>query len=121
MKRWPRLQLAPRDSKQFPGEERDENYEFVLGIDAHYRTIPNRESRGLVGHSMGGYGASRIGMKHPDVFSSLYIMSPCCLIECCHIGADDSVLLDRKRVAGLNGSDYQVVEFKIAALKQIAG
>jgi S-formylglutathione hydrolase FrmB len=28
---------------------------------------------------MGGYGASRIGMKHPDVFSGLYIMSPYCL------------------------------------------
>jgi S-formylglutathione hydrolase FrmB len=51
----------------------------VSYIDAHYRTIPNRNSRGLVGHSMGGYGASRIGMKHPDVFGSLYIMSPCCL------------------------------------------
>lgn len=48
-------------------------------IDAHYRTIPNRTSRGLVGHSMGGYGASRIGMKHPDVFGALYIMSPCCM------------------------------------------
>jgi enterochelin esterase-like enzyme len=48
-------------------------------IDAHYRTIPDRMSRGLVGHSMGGYGASRIGMKHPDVFGSLYIMSPCCM------------------------------------------
>ena len=53
--------------------------DVVSYIDAHYRTIPNRNSRGLVGHSMGGYGASRIGMKHPDVFSSLYIMSPCCL------------------------------------------
>src|SRR4051812_4896247 len=31
------------------------------------------------GHSMGGYGATRIGMKHPDVFGSVYIMSPCCL------------------------------------------
>jgi len=40
---------------------------------------PKRESRGLVGHSMGGYGASRIGMKHSDVFGALYIMSPCCL------------------------------------------
>jgi S-formylglutathione hydrolase FrmB len=28
---------------------------------------------------MGGYGATRIGMKHSDVFGSLYIMSPCCL------------------------------------------
>src|SRR5215510_12392030 len=53
--------------------------DVVSYIDAHYRTIPNRLSRGLVGHSMGGYGATRIGMKHADVFSSLYIMSPCCL------------------------------------------
>src|SRR5205809_501907 len=59
-----------------------ENYvarEVVSYIDAHYRTIGSRESRGLVGHSMGGYGVTRIGMKHADVFGSLYVMSPCCL------------------------------------------
>jgi enterochelin esterase-like enzyme len=54
-------------------------HDVVAYMDAHYRTIPNRESRGLVGHSMGGYGASRIGMKHPDIFGTLYIMSPCCM------------------------------------------
>jgi S-formylglutathione hydrolase FrmB len=54
-------------------------HDVVAYIDAHYRTIATRDSRGLVGHSMGGYGASRIGMKHSDVFGSLYIMSPCCL------------------------------------------
>lgn len=54
-------------------------HDVVAYIDAHYRTIPERASRGLVGHSMGGYGATRIGMKHSDVFGSLYIMSPCCL------------------------------------------
>jgi enterochelin esterase-like enzyme len=54
-------------------------HDVVAYIDAHYRTIPESTSRGLVGHSMGGYGASRIGMKHPDVFGALYIMSPCCL------------------------------------------
>ncbi len=54
-------------------------HDVVAYIDAHYRTIPNRESRGLAGHSMGGYGTTRIGMKHADVFGSLYIMSPCCL------------------------------------------
>jgi len=54
-------------------------HDLVGYIDAHYRTVARRTSRGLVGHSMGGYGASRIGMKHPDVFGSLYIMSPCCL------------------------------------------
>lgn len=59
--------------------ERYVAHDVVAYIDAHYRTIPSRTSRGLAGHSMGGYGAARIGMKHPDVFSSLYIMSPCCL------------------------------------------
>lgn len=54
-------------------------HDLVAYIDAHYRTIPDRLGRGLVGHSMGGYGATRIGMKHADVFGSLYIMSPCCL------------------------------------------
>ena len=54
-------------------------HDLVAYIDSHYRTIPRRESRGLAGHSMGGYGAIRIGMKHADVFGSLYIMSPCCL------------------------------------------
>jgi enterochelin esterase-like enzyme len=54
-------------------------HDLVAYIDAHYRTIADRQSRGLVGHSMGGYGATRIGMKHSDVFGSLYIMSPCCL------------------------------------------
>ena len=54
-------------------------HDVVEYIDAHYRTIPDRRSRGLVGHSMGGYGVVRLGMKRPDVFGSLYIMSPCCL------------------------------------------
>lgn len=54
--------------------------DVVSYVDAHYRTIPTRESRGLTGHSMGGYGTLRIGMKRPDVFSSLYSMSPCCLL-----------------------------------------
>ncbi len=54
-------------------------HDLVGYIDAHYRTIAKRTSRGLAGHSMGGYGASRIGTKHSDVFGSLYIMSPCCL------------------------------------------
>jgi len=59
--------------------ERFISRDLVAYIDAHYRTIPGRLSRGLVGHSMGGYGATRIGMKHSEVFGSLYIMSPCCL------------------------------------------
>jgi enterochelin esterase-like enzyme len=53
--------------------------ELVAYVDSHYRTIPAVSSRGLAGHSMGGYGAIRIGMKHPEVFSSIYLLSPCCM------------------------------------------
>ena len=53
--------------------------DLIAYIDRHYRTIADRRSRGLVGHSMGGYGTTRIGFKHPDMFGALYIMSPCCL------------------------------------------
>jgi enterochelin esterase-like enzyme len=55
--------------------------DLVAYVDSHYRTIPDRLSRGLGGHSMGGYGTIRIGMKRPDVFSSLYLMSACCLMS----------------------------------------
>lgn len=30
--------------------------ELVAYIDGHFRTIAERDSRGLAGHSMGGYG-----------------------------------------------------------------
>ncbi|HTW61774.1 MAG TPA: alpha/beta fold hydrolase [Terracidiphilus sp.] len=54
-------------------------HDVVAYIDAHYRTIPVPASRGLAGHSMGGYGAARIAMKDPGIFGAVYIMSPCCL------------------------------------------
>ncbi len=52
--------------------------ELIDYVDSHYRTIARPESRGLVGHSMGGYGASRIGIKHAEKFGALYLMAPCC-------------------------------------------
>ncbi|MDP4262213.1 MAG: alpha/beta hydrolase-fold protein [Bacteroidota bacterium] len=54
--------------------------ELVSYIDSHYRTIAKAASRGLSGHSMGGYGSLRIGERNPDVFSSIYLLSPCCLM-----------------------------------------
>jgi S-formylglutathione hydrolase FrmB len=55
--------------------------DLVAYVDSHYRTVANRDSRGLSGHSMGGYGTVRIGMKQPAAFSSLYAMSSCCLMN----------------------------------------
>lgn len=49
----------------------------VVGyVDSHYRTLAQAESRGITGHSMGGFGALNIAMRHPDVFSAVYSMSP---------------------------------------------
>lgn len=50
--------------------------DVVTYIDAHYRTIARPASRGIAGHSMGGYGAIYLGMKHPDVFGAVYALSP---------------------------------------------
>jgi S-formylglutathione hydrolase FrmB len=55
--------------------------DLVAYMDTTYRTIPTREARGLAGHSMGGYGTLRIGMKRPDVFAAMYALSSCCLTE----------------------------------------
>lgn len=53
--------------------------DLVSHIDRKYRTIRTRKGRGIAGHSMGGYGALRITMRHPEIFSAVYAMSPCCL------------------------------------------
>ena len=55
--------------------------DLVSYIDSHYRTIASRESRGLAGHSMGGYGTLRLAMKYPEMYAAIYPMSSCCLMN----------------------------------------
>jgi hypothetical protein len=50
--------------------------EMVPYIDANFRTLPSRDSRGIAGDFMGGYGAIRFGMTHPEVFGSVYALHP---------------------------------------------
>jgi enterochelin esterase-like enzyme len=54
--------------------------DLIGHIDAKYRTISKRESRGVAGHSMGGHGAIKIAMRHPELFSALYAMSPAWIV-----------------------------------------
>ncbi len=51
-------------------------YDLVQYVDNNYRTIANRNSRGITGRSMGGYGALNLAMRHPDVFGAVYGLSP---------------------------------------------
>jgi len=50
--------------------------EVVPFIDAHYRTIPRADGRGITGDGIGAYGAMRLAFLHPDVFSVVYGMHP---------------------------------------------
>lgn len=50
--------------------------DLVHFIDKAYRTLPKPESRGICGHSMGGFGALNLAMLHPDIFGITYAISP---------------------------------------------
>jgi S-formylglutathione hydrolase FrmB len=53
--------------------------ELVSYVDAKYRTLARPESRGLAGHSMGGFGTFYLAMRHGgDVYGSAYALSACC-------------------------------------------
>lgn len=57
----------------FDGRERYEDFfiqELVPAIDRAYRTVADRQARGISGTSMGGYGSLHLGMRHPDVFGA---------------------------------------------------
>jgi enterochelin esterase-like enzyme len=49
--------------------------ELIPHIDATYRTIAAREGRIIEGFSMGGYGAARLGLKHPQLFGAVSILA----------------------------------------------
>lgn len=50
--------------------------EVVPYVDANFRTIASRDSRGISGIFMGGHGAIRLAMKHPDTFGAVCAMHP---------------------------------------------
>jgi S-formylglutathione hydrolase len=54
--------------------------DVVQFVDAHFRTIASAGSRGIAGHSMGGYGTMMIAMKHSDIFGAAYGLSSSSLV-----------------------------------------
>lgn len=68
--------LNPRRVRKHPGvgSGRFEDYfvqDLVSHIDASYRTIADREHRGMDGFSLGGYTAVMLAIKYPHLFSSV--------------------------------------------------
>jgi S-formylglutathione hydrolase FrmB len=50
-------------------------------VDAHYKTIADRNARAITGLSMGGHGGLFLGMRHADQFAGCGSMSGALLIE----------------------------------------
>jgi enterochelin esterase-like enzyme len=50
--------------------------DLIKKIDNDFKTIPDRNGRGLVGYSMGGYGALRYSLVYPHLFGGTSLLSP---------------------------------------------
>jgi enterochelin esterase-like enzyme len=50
--------------------------ELVPYIDTNFRTLTRSSSRAIIGNFIGGYGALRLGILHPDTFGTIYAMHP---------------------------------------------
>ena len=49
--------------------------DLVPHVDGAYRTLATREGRAVAGLSMGGYGAIKLALAHPDLFASAASLS----------------------------------------------
>lgn len=49
--------------------------ELPAYIDANYRSVTDRRARAIGGISMGGYGATLLGLKRPDMFGAVGAIS----------------------------------------------
>ena len=50
--------------------------DLIPEVDKKYRTLAEREGRGLAGYSMGGYGALRYALVYPETFGASTMLSP---------------------------------------------
>lgn len=49
--------------------------EVVPHVDRAFRTVPDRDSRGVFGISSGGFGAWHLASRHPEVFGAMDLLS----------------------------------------------
>ena len=80
----PFLMVHPNGKNSFytnslNGSQRYEEYIFndlIREIETHFRVRSTRSDRAIAGTSMGGYGALKIAMKHPQLYTSVAVGSP---------------------------------------------
>jgi putative tributyrin esterase len=81
--------------------------DLVAFVDSRYRSIPQREARGLMGLSMGGYGALYLSLRHPHTFSAAVSLSGALHIGQMPVGErrPDIAHVDRLFPATLSGRE----------------
>lgn len=88
------------------GTGRYEDYliqELIPYVDAHYKTIPERERRGVAGKSSGGYGALIQGMRHPEMFGAVACHSGDMHFDLCYRQDFPPTLRSLKNFGGVEG------------------
>ena len=59
-------------------EDKFETYvvaELIADVESRFRAVRRRDGRGVAGNSMGGYGALKFGLRHPELFAFAASMS----------------------------------------------
>ena len=74
--------------------------ELIPFGDAHLRTLPAREHRGVLGYSSGGYGALMLAMRHPNIFGAAASHSGDMFFEYCYLPDIPGALREIEKAGG---------------------
>lgn len=106
------------------GRDRYEDFflqEFIPGIERRYRADAHRESRGIAGISMGGYGALHIAFQHPQLFAAVGALSAALMEKLPNVSAQASRQLGMLRVlSSAFGSPFDSAFWKLNDPVEIA-
>jgi enterochelin esterase-like enzyme len=84
--------------------------ELVPAVESRYRVIADKGHRAIGGLSMGGGGSFNYGMRHPDMFSSVYAISAAVSPNAFAADAASSAALP----ASMNGGTYTPEQIEAA-------
>jgi S-formylglutathione hydrolase FrmB len=92
--------------------------ELIPLIDKRYRTLAASQSRGLMGFSMGGFGALRLGLARPALFGAVWALCPGVLVP--GKGLNDAMSYWKRTVGGFMES-YAAAFSREAKIPQFDG
>lgn len=74
--------------------------DLVTYVDSHYNTLASRDQRAIMGHSLGGYGALKLGFKHPDIYRGVASLDGPVLLTSNLVSIADCILTTEYSGAG---------------------